>query len=123
MVEETKEIKTVKKSTCAGYNVIRTLGFGGNAVVKLVEKDGIQYAMKMYIKEDIKKNLVKLIEDAKAEFEIVQSLNIESIIKHHEFIEHAIWEKTDGKKKQVCCVVMDYLDGVEMLDFLNECND
>jgi len=26
---------------CGDYNIIRTIGEGGNAVVKLVEKDGI----------------------------------------------------------------------------------
>lgn len=27
-------------ATCGDYTITRTLGFGGNAVVKLVEKDG-----------------------------------------------------------------------------------
>ena len=50
MVEETKNVAT---PTCGDYTVIRTLGYGGNAVIKLVEKDGIQYAMKIYVKEDL----------------------------------------------------------------------
>ena len=33
-----------------------------------------------------------------------------------------MWIKSNGKKKPVCYVVMDLVDGVELLDFLSECN-
>ena len=33
-----------------------------------------------------------------------------------------MWVKSNGKKKPVCYVVMDLVDGVELLDFLSECN-
>lgn len=35
-------------ATCGDYQVVRTLGFGGNAVVKLVERGGVEYAMKIF---------------------------------------------------------------------------
>ena len=31
-----------------GFNVIKHLGAGGNAIVKKVEKDGLFYAMKIF---------------------------------------------------------------------------
>ena len=36
------------KGEINGYKVIKTLGEGGNAVVKEVEKDGNKYAMKVF---------------------------------------------------------------------------
>lgn len=36
------------KNTCGPYKIIRTIGEGGTAVVKLVEKDGQKYAMKIF---------------------------------------------------------------------------
>ena len=36
------------KGDIDGYAVIRTLGSGGNAVVKQVEKDGKKFAMKVF---------------------------------------------------------------------------
>ena len=35
-------------ATCGNYRILRTLGAGGNAVVKLVEKNGEEYAMKIF---------------------------------------------------------------------------
>ena len=48
MVESTTNGK-LEISTCGDYNIIRTLGHGGNAVVKLVERDGTRYAMKIMV--------------------------------------------------------------------------
>lgn len=39
-------------STCGPYKIMRTIGEGGNAVVKLAEKDGIQYAVKIMLLEE-----------------------------------------------------------------------
>ena len=38
----------VERPSCGGYKILQTLGKGGNAVVKLVEKDGQKYAMKIF---------------------------------------------------------------------------
>ena len=35
-------------ATCGDYEIKSTLGYGGNAVVKLVEKGGVEYAMKIF---------------------------------------------------------------------------
>ena len=47
------QIQTVAKYNiqgphCNGYKIIKTLGQGGSASIKLVEKDGNQYAMKIF---------------------------------------------------------------------------
>ena len=44
MVEQSGEA-----NICGGYKIKSTLGEGGNAVVKLVEKDGAEYAMKIFV--------------------------------------------------------------------------
>ena len=49
MVEQSGEV-----NTCGGYTIKSTLGEGGNAVVKLVEKDGAQHAMKIFVKENLR---------------------------------------------------------------------
>ena len=36
------------RPSCDGYRILRTLGKGGHGVVKLVEKNGNEYAMKIF---------------------------------------------------------------------------
>ena len=36
------------RPSCNGYKILRTLGKGGNGVVKLVEKNGHEFAMKIF---------------------------------------------------------------------------
>ena len=43
-----------KSETCGGYTIIKTLGKGGNSVVKLVEKDEKLYAMKIFKTERVR---------------------------------------------------------------------
>ena len=47
-MQSLKALFTKGKGNINGYNVIKTLGEGGNAVVKEVEKDGNRYAMKIF---------------------------------------------------------------------------
>ena len=46
-------------NTCGGYKIIRTLGEGGTAVVKMVEKDGQKYAMKIFTPAEQDRESVK----------------------------------------------------------------
>ena len=57
-------------STCGPYKIMRTIGEGGNAVVKLAEKDGLQYAVKIMLLEDY--NSETIIRKAKEEYEVVK---------------------------------------------------
>ena len=41
-------------------------------------------------------------------------------MQYYEFNEDATWIKKSGERVQVCCLVMELLEGVELLDFLNE---
>lgn len=47
-------------------------------------------------------------------------MNIDGIMKYYEFEEDAIWTTSKGKQKNVSYLVMELLEGVELLDFLNE---
>ena len=39
----------MERPSCGGFKILKTLGKGGNAVVKLAEdKDGNRYAMKIF---------------------------------------------------------------------------
>ena len=109
-------------STCGPYTIIRTLGEGGNAVVKLCEKDGQKYAIKIFMLDQIAKTDT-VIAKTKHEFDIVQNLNNKYIMKYIEFNENATWQKKNGEQKQVCYLVMELLDGVELLELLNECQE
>ena len=45
--------KTVgQQPTCGGYTILKTIGDGGTASIKLVEKDGARYAMKIFTPGD-----------------------------------------------------------------------
>jgi len=64
-------------STCGDYEIKRTLGFGGNAVVKLVEKGGTEYAMKIFEPHPTERE--ELLKKTKEEMSVVQNLKIEAI--------------------------------------------
>merc|ERR1712193_427951 len=64
-----------------------------------------------------------MIEKTKAEYEVVKGLDCSLIMKYFEFQENATWTKSSGNQKQVCYLVMELLDGVELLELLNECDE
>jgi serine/threonine protein kinase len=108
-------------STCGPYTILQTIGEGGNAVIKLVEKDGAQYAMKIFLLEGQEHK--EIIRKTKHEFEVVKSLDIKGVMKYHEFNEKAVWTNRKGDKKDVCYLVMELVKGVELLEFINEYED
>ena len=44
-----------------------------------------------------------------------------SVMKYHEFNGNAIWKKANGEEKQVSYLVMELLEGVELLEFIKTC--
>ena len=56
---------------------MRTLGSGGNAVVKEVEKDGNRYAMKIFEPHPAEKQ--KLLKSIRDETNLVKGLSIQGI--------------------------------------------
>ena len=57
------------RPSCGGYKILSTLGKGGNAVAKLVEKEGEQYAMKIF--EPHPKDKARLVEITQKEVDVV----------------------------------------------------
>lgn len=108
-------------STCGPYTIISTLGSGGNGVVKLAEKNGDQYALKI-VSLDTRHNEI-LIKRTKEEFDIVKNLNMTNLMKYHEFNESATYINSEGEKKKVCYLAMEIVKGVELIEFISECED
>ena len=105
-------------ATCGGYNILRTLGAGGNAVVKEVEKDGNHYAMKIFEPSPAEKQ--KLLKSIRDETGLVRDLSINGIPKTYELQEDAVWTKSNGQQRNVSFLVMELVQGVELIDFLNQ---
>ena len=105
-------------STCGDYEIKSTLGFGGNAVVKLVERGGQEYAMKIFEPHPTERD--ELIKKTQEEMAVVQNLNIDAIPKYHEFVESATWTKKNGQTREASYLVMDNCQGVELIEFLNQ---
>lgn len=55
----------------------------------------------------------------KAEFEIVKNIKSDKIIKYFEFETEATYYKKNGFNKQVAFLVMEVIDGVDLIDFFN----
>jgi len=110
--------KTKMTATCGDYTITRTLGFGGNAVVKLVEKGGVEYAMKIFEPHPTERD--EIIQKTKAEMDVVQGLKIAAIPTYHEFVEDAVWTKKNGQTKSVSYLLMENCQGVELIEFLNQ---
>ena len=67
-------------------------------MVKLVEKDGSRYAMKIMIPPGDEPEQNKFKSQIKEKFDLVKDLNHTSIVKYHEFNENATWTKKKGEK-------------------------
>ena len=94
-------------NTCGQYKILRTLGEGGNAVVKLVERDGVQSAMKIFVKENLKSSdAERMVTKAKSEFDIVKDIKSDLIMQYLDFEESAIWVNSKNVRKEVCFLVM-----------------
>jgi len=102
---------------CNGYRIVKTLGEGGSASIKLVEKDGHQYAMKIFQPDEASK--LKFIELTQNEFDLVTQLDLDEVTKYYEFKTDVIWYKNDGTKVPVSYLLMEYVDGVTLTDFFN----
>ena len=59
------------------------------------------------------------IKRTKAEFDTMRGLNLESIPKYIEFNTDAIWTKSNGEEVKVCYVVMENVEGIELIDLFN----
>ena len=105
-VEYTKTKNDKDQSVISGYTVIKDLGFGAFSKVKLVEKEGKQYAMKVINKKQLqrkKKGFAKnidgkvivssMLDDAIREIAILKKINNKNIIQLYEIIQNIEKEK------------------------------
>ena len=108
----------LSRPTCDGYKILRTLGEGFNSVVKLVEKDGKTFAMKIFEPHiDDKANFIKVTQN---EFDTVKALELPAVVRYEEFVTDAIWYKKNRTNKDVCYLTMEIIDGCELIDFFNK---
>ena len=107
----------IERPSCGGYRILQTLGKGGNAVVKLVEKDGAQYAMKIF--EPHEADRAQFIATTQAEFDVVRGVGMSAVAQYFVFETNAIWHKRSGADVACCILVMELVDGVELIDFFN----
>ena len=80
--------------------------------------------MKIFVKENLKSSdAERMVTKAKSEFDIVKDIKSDLIMQYLDFEESAIWVNSKNVRKEVCFLVMELLEGVELLEFLNECQD
>ena len=113
MVEQNQAAEIFRPS-CGGYKILRQIGAGGNAIVKLVEKDNVKYAMKIFKPSPREKELTI------HEYNIVTSMNIPAIVKYHELELDAKWLKKDGTDVDCSYLLMDHVNGLMLVDFFNK---
>ena len=114
-------VENTTRNTCGGYTIIKTIGVGGNAPVKLVEKDGQQYAMKIMTPGQA--GWQSCVDKTRIEFNLLKERDISSIVKYLEFNDNAIWTQSKGKQVPCIFLVMEFLRASEMLEFINEMGD
>ena len=115
---ESKQNSFTKRPNVNGWKVVSTLGSGGNAVVKLVEgADGKQYAMK--IQQPHASERASFVAATRAEVALVQELGIDDVPRYYEFNENAVWQKKNGDDVPCCYILMELVQGIELIDFFN----
>ena len=78
--------------------------------------------MKIFVKQNLRfSEKEKMISKAKDEYDIVKTIKSELIMQYLDFSQSAVWINSKGERRDVCYLVMELLDGVGLLEFLNEC--
>ena len=90
MVENTE----LERPNCGGYQILKTLGAGGNAVVKLVVGNGNKRAMKIFQWPTEQKE--RMLQATRAEYQVVSALDVDDVARYYEFQENAVWQKKNG---------------------------
>ena len=116
--EETKQNTITSRPNVNGWRVVGTLGQGGNAVVKLVEgADGKRLAMKIF--EPHPTDRASFLAATRAEVDLVQQLDMDECVRYLEFNENAVWQKSNGRDVNCCYILMELVQGIELIDFFN----
>ena len=62
----------------------------------------------------------KLLKSIRDETNLVRDLSIPGIPKTYELQEDAVWVKSNGSQRNVSFLIMELVQGVELIDFLNQ---
>ena len=94
-------------ATIGNYVILKTIGYGGYGVVKLVRSmsDGKEYAMKVFELEDSEKE--RIHETTQVEFDKVAAINLPFIPKYYEFVRDATWSRKSGDDRVVSYLLME----------------
>ena len=90
--------------------------------MKLVEKDGKTFAMKIFEPPKDKNEKEKFIKDTQMEFNTVKDAEIPEMVRYEEFVTDAKWRKkngTDKEDKDVCYITMELISGCTLSDFFD----
>ena len=96
------------------YNLGRTLGQGATAKVKIGEKDGEDFAVK--ILKDVREGDMKALQ---RELESLEALDHPNILKVHNYDFKGTLVKPGCQPKQVIYIVSELIPNGELLDYLN----
>ena len=100
--------------------VIKNLGDAETADVKLVEKNGVHYAMKV-LKKKHPRYMESFLARYRSEFDLVSQLNVDSAIEYYEFLEEVEWRGKNGcnSVEKCYCLVMELVEGFDLINYFN----
>ena len=106
------------KSYIGDYEIIKTIGFGGFGVVKLVKSktDGHQYAMKVFELDESERD--RTIRQTQDEYDKVKKLSMGYIPKYYDFKIDEIWTRRSGNQRKVSYLLMENCQGLEVFEFI-----
>ena len=111
-------MSTKPKSYIGDYEILKTIGFGGFGVVKLVKSktDGQQYAMKVFELDDQERE--RTLRQTQDEYEKVKDLSMSYIPKYYDFKIDEVWTRRSGNTRQVSYLLMENCQGLEVFEFI-----
>ena len=107
-------------SSLDDFKLLKTLGKGGSATVKLAEgPDGEEYAVKIFDlrKEKKNPNFTKYI---KQEISLSTNFDHENIVKYYDFKEKSTLQRSNGEEIPVAYLVQEAIMGGELTDYVKE---
>jgi len=103
----------VIRNISSGYKIVKSLGSGGTGVVLLVERDGVQYAMKVlrWTGAADETHEIKL-KRFRREAEILMKIQNDHIVK--------IYEHNLDKQDENPYIIMEYVKGVDLSKYMGQ---
>lgn len=115
-------MSTKPKSIIGNYEILKTIGFGGFGVVKLVrsQSDGAQYAMKVFEMDESERE--RTLRQTQDEYDKVKDLSMSYIPKYYDFKVDEIWTRRSGNTRTVSYLLMENCQGLEVFEFIQKIN-